>query len=97
MTDYQDQQTCKDNTIHSQAIPPGSVRQTQTDAVEGILKQFENQTQQNKTCTYNELLNNVWTGNSTSDTQQESTQHKTINNYEPKKDNSEQRTKRQCK
>ena len=46
-----------------------------TDPVEDILKQFENQTQQNKTYTHIEQLNNVPNGKSINDSQQGSTQH----------------------
>ena len=56
-----------------------------TDSVEDILKQIENQTQQKKTHTHNEQLNNIPTGNSTSDTQQESMQHNTRNNHNQRK------------
>ena len=50
------------------------------DPVEDILKQFESQTQQNKTYTHNEQLNIVPTGNSTSDIQ-----HKARNNHNQRK------------
>ena len=52
-----------------------------TDPVEDILKQFENQTQKSNICTHNEHLNNIPTGNCTSDTQQGSTQQNTKNNH----------------
>ena len=77
MTDHQKQQACKDKTDHSQAIPPGSVRQKQNDRGcrkhSKTIEQFSNQTQQNKIYTHNEQLNKSTTGNSTSDTQQEGT------------------------
>ena len=47
------------------------------DPVKYILKQFENQTLQHKTYTNNEQINSVPTGNSTSDKQQEKSQHNT--------------------
>ena len=56
-----------------------------TDAIEDIPEQFENQTQQNKPHTNSQQLNNVPTGNSTSDTQKESTQHNTRINHNQRK------------
>ena len=56
-----------------------------TDPVEDILKQFDYQTQQNKTYTHNEQLKNVPNGNSTSNTQQESMKHNTRNNHNKRK------------
>ena len=55
------------------------------DSGEDIEDQFENQMQQDKTFTHNEQLNNVLTGNNTSDTQQEGTQHNTRNNNNQRK------------
>ena len=49
MTDHQEQQACKDDTHHSQAIPQDQLNKCRMrDYVEGIAKQFENQTQQTK-------------------------------------------------
>ena len=70
-----------DNTDHSWTIPLGSDKHRMTDPVEDILKQFENQTQQNKTYTHNEKINSVLTDSSTSDMQQESTQQNIRNNH----------------
>ena len=84
----------KDNTDQKQAIPLRSARQTQNDrSCRGILKQFEKQTPQEKTYIHSERLNNVLTGNSTSDIQQESTQHSRGKNCNQRKIT----VNRQCK
>ena len=76
MIDQQEQQACKDNTDHNWAYLWDQLdNDRMTDPVEDILKQFEKQTQQNKTYTHIEQLNNVPTGKSINDSQQESTQH----------------------
>ena len=63
MTDHQEQQACKWNIDHSWQIPLGQLdKHKMTDPVEDILKQFENQTQQNETYSHNEQLNNVPAG-----------------------------------
>ena len=51
-----------------------------TDPMDDNLKQVEKQTHVNKTDTNNDLLNNIQTGNSTSNTHQESTSNNNRNN-----------------
>ena len=76
MIDHQEQQTCKDNIDYSQEILKDQLdKHSITDLIEDILKNFENQREQNKTYTHNKQFNSVPTGNSTSDTEQESTQY----------------------
>ena len=78
MTDHQHVQTSQ--IIAEQYLWDQSDKHRMTDPAEDTLKQFGNQKQQNKTYIHNEQLNNVPTGNSACDTQQESTQHNTRNN-----------------
>ena len=51
-----------------------------TDPLDDLLKQIENQTQIKQTCTNNDQFNNIHTGNSICNTQQESTSNNNRNN-----------------
>ena len=85
MTCYQEWQACKDNTDHSQAIPLGSVRQTQNEKFWRRNSNTIWKPDRAKKYTYKEQLNNIPPGNSTSDTQKEGTQQNTRNNHTQRK------------